>query len=351
MVTRFMLRPPNSLPFTFLSPPRVVPNPLSLSFSFHSATATATTANQILPYGPSLRKGHKPFELSKNQSEEAIEQVPEDTDNLLDTNSFTRAFDIAALRVPSERCFALENRLRGHLLNWPRIRNIARVPGDEVDGELNDNPIHRSDSSNYDGDSDGLVALNRRIHGRAEGDGELFPSVLYRDKLVKTFNTRGFVKFRYLARMSRPKKRKKKEEVEGRDKRGSGRNTVYMVKVVEDGSGSEEEEGKDLSGLLGDEFKGRKWRGSTRLLLLDEQYADNRVEDMPEAIKAVAKEDGDQSTTSTLELVRCRLTLFYNYWQMDEILEALLPKDMIIPSAFETVGHIAHLNLRDEHLP
>ncbi|KAK2984734.1 hypothetical protein RJ640_004559 [Escallonia rubra] len=352
MVTRFMLRPPNSLPFTFLSPPRFLPNPLSLSFSLNSttATATATAANQNLPYGPSLRKGHKPSELPKNQSEEAIEQVQEDTDDLLDTNSFTRAFDIAALRVPSERCFALENRLRGHLLNWARIRNIARVRGDEVDGELNDYLKHRSDSSNYDGDTDGLVALNRRIHGRAEGDGELLPPVLYRDKLVKTFNTRGFVKFRNLARMSRPKKRKKKEEAEGRDKRGSGRNAVYMVEVVEDGSGSEEGE-EDLSGLLGDEFKGRKWRGSTRLLLLDEQYADNRLEDMPEAIKAVAKEDGDQSTTSALELVRCRLTLFYNYWQMDEILEALLPKDMIIPSAFETVGHIAHLNLRDEHLP
>lgn len=34
-----------------------------------------------------------------------------------------------------------------------------------------------------------------------------------------------------------------------------------------------------------------------------------------------------------------------------QILEALLPEGMIVPSAFEIVGHIAHLNLRDEHLP
>lgn len=33
------------------------------------------------------------------------------------------------------------------------------------------------------------------------------------------------------------------------------------------------------------------------------------------------------------------------------MLEALLPEGMIIPAGFETVGHIAHLNLRDEHLP
>jgi tRNA (guanine37-N1)-methyltransferase len=33
------------------------------------------------------------------------------------------------------------------------------------------------------------------------------------------------------------------------------------------------------------------------------------------------------------------------------VLEALLPKDVVVPSAFETVGHIAHLNLREEHLP
>ncbi|CAL5357397.1 unnamed protein product [Camellia sinensis] len=70
-----------------------------------------------------------------------------------------------------------------------------------------------------------------------------------------------------------------------------------------------------------------------------------------EVICVVLNENGREDTTSTFELVRCKLTLFYNYWQMNEILEALLPNSMIVPSAFETVGHITHLNLRDEHLP
>lgn len=34
-----------------------------------------------------------------------------------------------------------------------------------------------------------------------------------------------------------------------------------------------------------------------------------------------------------------------------QVLAVLLPQGMIVPSAFETVGHIAHLNLRDEHFP
>ena len=28
-----------------------------------------------------------------------------------------------------------------------------------------------------------------------------------------------------------------------------------------------------------------------------------------------------------------------------------MPKNVPIPSSFETIGHIAHLNLKDEHLP
>lgn len=54
----------------------------------------------------------------------------------IDRDSFTRVFDLAALRVPAPKCSELERRLRGHLLNWPRIRNVARVTGDDMDPSI-----------------------------------------------------------------------------------------------------------------------------------------------------------------------------------------------------------------------
>ncbi|KAJ8628995.1 hypothetical protein MRB53_022318 [Persea americana] len=146
--------------------------------------------------------------------------------------------------------------------------------------------------SNGGDEDDVFEAVNRRIGGKLDEDGDggmesrrLSP-VLYREKLVKSFNGRGFLKVRNLAKISRPKKSDSKKK----------------KKKTVDGEGEEE---------------GGRWRGSTRLLLLDERYANSGVEDLPEAVK---------------------------------ILEAVLPKGMIIPSAFETVGHISHLNLREEHL-
>ena len=41
----------------------------------------------------------------------------------------------------------------------------------------------------------------------------------------------------------------------------------------------------------------------------------------------------------------------YEHLQADEVLRKLLPEDVEVPSGFETVGHIAHLNLRPEHEP
>jgi tRNA (guanine37-N1)-methyltransferase len=118
-----------------------------------------------------------------------------------------------------------------------------------------------------------------------DGDVLSIP-VLYRDKLAKTFNTRGYVNFRNLAKISRPKRNKKKNEKEGKfveveGNKRVGKNSYVTVEVVE------EEEGVDegLRNLIGEEFVNSKWRGSTRLLLLDERYKDYGVEELPEAIK------------------------------------------------------------------
>ncbi|KAG5235558.1 tRNA (guanine(37)-N1)-methyltransferase [Salix suchowensis] len=356
MVTRFFLRP-NSV---ILSPTHF--------FLFPKLSLTKRTiAPNTLPYGPSLQKGltslncPQPKQQKRQQQEyesfsgpKLLYQCKEDQEgekeegpddvNMINEDDFTRVFDIAALRVPAKDCFSLESRIRGHLLNWPRIRNIARVPGDEMEERMVS--LLGEKGSEDEETSD---AFNRRIHGKAEGDGEELSPVLYREKLAKEFNSRGFMKFRNLAKISRPKRDKKRKEgkgEEGEENKRIGRDEFSVVEVVE------EEEGGDWKGLLGDEFKGRgNWIGSTRLLLLDERYAEKGVDELPQAIKAVAQEAIRGNSASTFDLVRCKLTLFYDYWQMNEILEALLPRDMVIPSAFETVGHIAHLNLRDEHLP
>jgi len=52
-----------------------------------------------------------------------------------------------------------------------------------------------------------------------------------------------------------------------------------------------------------------------------------------------------------LELINKEITLNYNNFHLDEVLAAILPKDVVIPSAFEQIGHIAHLNLHNNQLP
>jgi len=49
-------------------------------------------------------------------------------------------------------------------------------------------------------------------------------------------------------------------------------------------------------------------------------------------------------------LLAFNLELNYDFWTSDQILRAMLPEEIIVPTAFETVGHIAHVNLRDDQL-
>ncbi|KAL0444349.1 UNVERIFIED_CONTAM: tRNA (guanine(37)-N1)-methyltransferase 2 [Sesamum latifolium] len=130
MATKLSLFHSRTLPFfTFYSPPRFAAKRLFVPLA--SFATTITLSFSTLPYGPSLQKGYSPFPLEPVKHTSSGENITS-----LDEAAFTRVFDISALRVPSSICSTLENRLRGHLLNWPRIRNIARVPGDEIDDQL-----------------------------------------------------------------------------------------------------------------------------------------------------------------------------------------------------------------------
>uniref|UniRef100_A0A804N3M2 SAM-dependent methyltransferase TRM5/TYW2-type domain-containing protein n=1 Tax=Zea mays TaxID=4577 RepID=A0A804N3M2_MAIZE len=265
-------------------------------------------------HGPSLRRGRRPLDYP---------------------DPFARTFDLAALRVPAAACAPLERRLRGHLLNWPRVHNVIRLRNDQ-----------------------GLLSLSPPPPGYpAEEPGGPAPratAVLRREKLVRELNARGFLRFPNLARLSRPSPLARKR----RERKGDGgdeetcepdKDKAYVVEVA----GERREDDDDWKGLVGEEGIGRDtWRiGSTRLLLLEERYAERKVDELPEAVKDVLDHETQHDESSAFELIRCHLTLFYTYWSMSEVLEVLLPEGVIIPTGFETIGHIAHLNLRDEHMP
>lgn len=81
---------------------------------------------------------------------------------------------------------------------------------------------------------------------------------------------------------------------------------------------------------------------SKRLLLLDA----TELSDLPQEASSYITEQG-------FEILQHDVVITYDWYTADEVLAALLPlrEDKGTPTAFSTIGHIAHLNLREEHLP
>ena len=57
--------------------------------------------------------------------------------------------------------------------------------------------------------------------------------------------------------------------------------------------------------------------------------------------------------TNNGRLTHYSVTMTYDNYSIGSVLKAVLPPNEVkdIPSAFETVGHIAHVNLRNEQEP
>ncbi|KAJ3087558.1 tRNA(m(1)G37)methyltransferase [Quaeritorhiza haematococci] len=93
---------------------------------------------------------------------------------------------------------------------------------------------------------------------------------------------------------------------------------------------------------------------ATKLLLLNPQYQDSTLSFLPSNLRdflsTSAHTSPSSTSASTVEAVPYTIELSYDYWPSDAILRAILPDEVEVPTAFETVGHIAHLNLRDDQL-
>jgi tRNA (guanine37-N1)-methyltransferase len=81
-----------------------------------------------------------------------------------------------------------------------------------------------------------------------------------------------------------------------------------------------------------------------RLVLLSLDIQAESIQELPEKARQFAMD-------TQAQLKKYLLELDYSYWTHEQILRSILPDELEVPNSFETVGHIAHLNLRDEYLP
>ncbi|XP_057499996.1 tRNA (guanine(37)-N1)-methyltransferase 2 isoform X1 [Actinidia eriantha] len=82
-----------------------------------------------------------------------------------------------------------------------------------------------------------------------------------------------------------------------------------------------------------------------RYMILSEKVQNSDLSDIPD------QKLDELKALCTVEVVPYSLTLGYSYWGADHVLKQILPSGHEVPSSFETIGHIAHLNITDELLP
>ncbi|KAF0691346.1 Aste57867_17402 [Aphanomyces stellatus] len=82
-----------------------------------------------------------------------------------------------------------------------------------------------------------------------------------------------------------------------------------------------------------------------KLVLLSEKIQGDELAGCPQELHDYIRDE-------KLQVQPHEISLDYSFWSVDHVLRRLLPDTITeIPSSFETIGHIAHLNLRDFHLP
>ena len=86
--------------------------------------------------------------------------------------------------------------------------------------------------------------------------------------------------------------------------------------------------------------------GKNLILLNDKVRASD---DLASVIPADRFDDVLRRVGGSIETTEYEVALKYEYFNASQVLRKLLPDAVEVPSSFETVGHVAHMNLREEY--
>ncbi|KAF9892853.1 tRNA(m(1)G37)methyltransferase [Aspergillus nanangensis] len=117
----------------------------------------------------------------------------------------------------------------------------------------------------------------------------------------------------------------------------------------------------DISRVRGELHKSRDLLALPRLSSIQEVRTEDAVKKCLLLKEEVKYDDATTWSPKISELVekgtvgldRYDLTLEYGYWTYADIISSILPETLLeeIPQGFTQVGHISHLNLREQYLP
>ncbi|KAK2950012.1 putative tRNA methyltransferase [Blattamonas nauphoetae] len=90
-----------------------------------------------------------------------------------------------------------------------------------------------------------------------------------------------------------------------------------------------------------------------RQIIIDEEHPGNKIIHLKKGttVDSLPTELREKFRANNLEINIRDVLVGTNHLRYDEVISRLLPENVPSVSSFETIGHIAHLNLRDEHLP
>ncbi|ANB12132.1 Trm5p [Sugiyamaella lignohabitans] len=91
-----------------------------------------------------------------------------------------------------------------------------------------------------------------------------------------------------------------------------------------------------------------EWENNQKAILL--RHDINSPDKVPQAVTPTTL---DVLTKAEATYHPYTLNLDYDYWRAEDILESVLPEDLLneVPTGFTVVGHIAHMNIREEYMP